>query len=55
MKKEWKYLKVELAEFKRKQSCPIIRVRSNTFGLDRNIPIARKTFISENTVSKLLD
>lgn len=47
--------KVELAEFKRKQSCPIIRVRSNTFGLGRNIPIARKTFISENTVSKLLD
>lgn len=47
--------KVELAEFKRKQSCPIIRVRSNTFGLGRNIPIARKTFITENTVSKLLD
>lgn len=47
--------KVELAEFKRKQSCPIIRIRSNTFGLGRNISIARKTFITENTVSKLLD
>lgn len=47
--------KVELAEFKRKQSCPIIRVRSHTFGLGRNIPIARKSFITENTVSKLLD
>lgn len=47
--------KVELAEFKRKQSCPIIRIRSNTFGLGRNISIARKTFITEKTVSKLLD
>lgn len=47
--------KVEGAEFKRKQSCPIIRIRSNTFGLGRNIPIARKNFITELTVSKLLD
>lgn len=46
--------KVELAEFKRKQSCPIIRVRSNTFGLGRNISIARKSFLTERTVSKLL-
>lgn len=47
--------KVEGAEFKRKQSCPIIRIRSNTFGLGRNIPVARRHFLSENTVAKLLD
>lgn len=46
--------KVEGAEFKRKQSCPIIRVRSNTFGIGRNIPVARRSFVTENTVKKLL-
>lgn len=46
--------KVEGAEFKRKQSCPIIRIRSNTFGIGRNIPVARKSFITENTIHKLL-
>lgn len=46
--------KVEGAEFKRKQSCPVLRIRSNTFGIGRNIPVARRNFITENTVKKIL-
>lgn len=46
--------RVEGAEFKRQQSCPVVRLRTNTFGTGRNIPIARSSFLSLRTAERLL-